>query len=108
MPLLNGFIYNIIYIQQTDSARQEKFCCSVHRILMLLIFQPVCTAIQHIFWQRVNVCVYGSAWSSKLHPNPASAVHLNDTTGIRICGGLVQTMMYKNDQVKPVTSESTL
>lgn len=52
------------HISQTDSVKQEKFWCSVHRILMLLFFHLVCVAIQNIFgffgfiYICVCVCVY--------------------------------------------------
>lgn len=47
------------HISQTDSVKQEKFWCSVHRILMLLFFHLVCVAIQNMFaWSLLFGLVY--------------------------------------------------
>lgn len=61
VPLLNELL---THISHTDSVKQEKFWCSVHRILMLLFFHLMCVATQNMFgffgfiYIRVCVCVY--------------------------------------------------
>lgn len=46
------------HISQTDSVKQEKFWCSVHRILMLLFLLLVCVAIQNMFGFFLALSIY--------------------------------------------------
>lgn len=90
----NSYVY--VFCRPTLREKQGKFSCTVHRILMLLIFQLVCIAIPNMFshfWECVCVylkCVYMNlcVQSSKSVPNLACAMYPNDIVTARnsCCG----------------------